>query len=139
MKKLALFLITILLSSVAVYTFGENRGLIHEGSVRSFSSCDGGKREETSNGVQVRLEICGGDRDGYDIDASNPDTGEKWDCTYKFTLTGKNKENNESIDIFREKTVTVSSTAKGWFNAFGESGLKAKDLNISIFSVSCSK
>jgi|SRR5688572_7787914 len=145
MKKLALFLMMILLTSVAVFTFGQNRAFLREDSVRYLSGCGGPKQEATSNDVQVRLEICGDSHDGYDIDAANPSTGEKFDCAYKFTLTGQTKEKEVATSISRERTITVSATSKGWFNAFGESGMKddesrpVKNLKISSFTVTCSK
>ena len=138
MKKLALFLVTILVAAAAVFAF-RNSGTVETSSPRYLSGCDGPKQEEKSNGVQVRLEICGSDHDGYDIDAANPDTGKKWDCRYNFTLSGNKKGGEGSVTISREKTITVSSTSNGWFNAYGESGMEGKNLKISSFSVSCSE
>ncbi|HVF30273.1 MAG TPA: hypothetical protein VNA22_04850 [Pyrinomonadaceae bacterium] len=140
MKTLALFLMTGFLTATSVITFGETRATVTEDAATFVSGCDGPKQEEKSNGVQVRLEICGNDLDGYDIDASNPSTGKKFDCKYNFTLTGTKREGSGSVSISREKTITVSSTATGWFNAHGESGIKeGKDFKISSFSVSCSE
>jgi hypothetical protein len=139
MKKLALFLVLILVSSAPAFTSELNRAIRPEGDIRhSPYSAPQDKREKTDNGVQVRLEITGSAEDGYDIDAANPDSGEKRECTVTFTLTGQDKKDEEkSIEISREKKFTVSSTAKGWFNAAGEAGLPAKRLKISSFYVSC--
>lgn len=140
MKTAVLFLMTFFLTATSVITFGETPMPTTEDAVTYLSGCDGPKREETSNGVQVRLEICGSDRDGYDIDASNPSTGKKFDCRYSFTLTGTKRDGGDSVSISRDKTITVSSTATGWFNAYGESGIReGKDFKISSFSVSCSE
>lgn len=142
MKSATLLLMTVLFTAAAVFSFGESRAVVSQDSVIApyLSGCDGPKREETSNGVQVRLEICGSDHDGYDIDASNPSTGKKFDCRYSFTLTGTKRDGSDSVSISRDKTITVSSTATGWFNAYGESGIKdGKNFKISSFSVSCSE
>lgn len=140
MKKIALFLTTILMGSVAIFAWGQGRTVSSVEAPPFVSGCDGDKREVTSNGVQVRLEICGSDQDGYDIDAANPSTGEKWDCRCELTLRGVSKSSGDSVEISRSKTITVSSTSTGWFNAWGESGIKeGKNFKISSFSASCSK
>jgi hypothetical protein len=139
MKKLALFLVLILVSSAPAFTAGRNRAVRPEGSIRhSPYSAPQDKREVTDNDVQVRLEITGSDEDGWDIDAVNPTSGEKRECAVTFTLTGTDKKDEEkSIEISREKKITVSSTATGWFNADGEAGLPGRRLKISSFNVSC--
>ena len=139
MKKLALFLITILLTSATVFTLGQNRAIRSENYVRydpAPASCN--KREVTEKEVQFILEITGSDCDGFDIDAVNP-TETKWDCTAKFTLRGKDKkEEGKSFEVSKESRITVSNTGKGRFNAGGEAGLAGKDFEILSFSVSCS-
>ena len=142
MKKLALFFIAVLLTSVAVLAFGQDRAFNSENLVRYVSDCSSGdgnnkKREVTSNGVQVKLEICGSDLDNWEIDAVNP-TGQKYDCRCSFTLRGKDKD-DKSVEITRSRTITVSSTASGWFMADSESlSREGKKFEIMSFDVSCS-
>src|SRR5688500_12431847 len=102
MKKIALFLVVAFVSSAAISISGRNLAVLPGDPIRYVSGCDGPKQEQTSNGVQVRLEICGSDRDGYDIDAVNPDSGEKRECTAKFTLTGMDKAEAKSVDVSKE-------------------------------------
>jgi len=113
MKKLALLLIVSLIASVVVVNLGSDRSLASENPVPSPSDCAGSdgrnkKREATSNGVQVKLEICGSDLDNYEIDAANPGST-KHDCTCKFTLEGQDKE-EKPVQVSRSRTITVSST-----------------------------
>jgi len=107
----------------------------------STSDCTGSdgrtkKREATSNGVQVKLEICGSDLDNYEIDAANPGST-KHDCTCKFTLEGQDKE-EKPVQVSRSRTITVSSTGSGWYMADSESlSSTGKKFQITSFEVSC--
>lgn len=144
MKKLTLCFVVLVLVSIAAFTLNDPQAIAAANSASSMSGCSGPKQEKSDNGVQLRVEICGSDYDGYDIDASNPDTGEKWDCACEVRFRGKFKDKEGSVDFTRSHTITVSSTAKGWFNGFGDSGIKhdgdrVKDLSILNFSVSCRK
>ena len=147
MKSLYLSLILFVLTAAAIFAFGRDPIVTHTQAAGGFlSGCEGEKLERTSNGVQVRLEICGSDLDGYDIDASNA-TETKWECTYEFVLRGDTKEKDSdgkykeaSAQISRKNTVTVSDTRNGWYNAQGESGIKeGRNFRIASFTASCSK
>ena len=145
MKKLALFLVLIFLSSAAAFALGRNRAIRPENYIRyNPYSAPQDKREKTEKEVQYILEITGGDEDGYDIDAVNP-TGKLWNCTAQFKLTGIDKEDEKkakeenrdpkSIEIPKVRKLTVSGTGTGRFQADGEAGLPGKKLKILSFEI----
>ena len=140
MKKLTLFLITILLTTIAVFAFENSRpaaseNYISDNYVRStfnLGNCnDRDQKVEYKGAVpQFELEITGSECNGYDIDAVNP--GDRmWKCSASGTLKGDSGE--ESID---SSDFTISSTKHGRFNALGKV-TSNKNLHIKSFSVKC--
>jgi hypothetical protein len=144
MKNLAICLITILTVTGAVFAAAPGGTPVIK-AASALSDCSGSdgynkKREETNNGVQVKLEICGSDLDNWEIDAVNP-TGKAYDCSISFSLKGIHpSEEGKSVEISRSRSITVSSTASGWYNADSESVYReGKKFQITSLSVSCSE
>jgi hypothetical protein len=144
MKRTAICLMIILTISGTIFAATAAETAVNTvASIRSDCAGSDGynkKREETSNGVQIKLEICGSDLDNWEIDAVNP-TGKAYGCSVSFSLKGVHpSEEGKTVEISRSRSITVSGTGSGWFNADSESlSREGKKLQITSLSVSCSE